>query len=215
MADLTIPVGTTSKRISVFIQDSSAGDGGGLTGLVFNTSGLSAYYFREDDGNAGGTAITLATATLGSFTSSGFKEKDATNLPGVYEFGVPNACLAAGSAWVLILFKGSTIGVVNRGILIQLTPLPVFAKNTAIAGFTFPLTDASGVAVTGATVTAKRSINGAALASCANSVTEISGGLYKIDLAASDLNGAVIALQFTASGAVDVNYTIVTQALTP
>jgi len=213
--ELNIPAGTTSKRIAVFIQDSAAGDGSGKTGLVFNTSGLACYYWREDEGNANATAVTLATATRGSFTSSGFKEKDATNQPGMYEFGIPDAALAAGAGWVAIMFTGSTPGIVPRIVMIQLTPLPVFAKNTALAAFTFPLCDSSGVAVTGATVTAKRSIDGGALGACANSVTEISLGVYKISLEASDLNGTTIELLFTASGAVDVNYTIVTQALTP
>jgi hypothetical protein len=215
MADFRIYVGTTSKRIPIFIQDSAAGDGGGLTGLAFGTPGLSAYYWRGDEGNAGATAITLATMTRGTWATGGFVEKDATNMPGWYEFGIPDAALASGADQVVIMFKGSTIGVVPRTIVIQLTPGPILAKNTALAAFTFPLTDSSGVKVLGATVTAKRSIDGGALASCANAVVEISGGLYKIDLAASDLNGTVIALNFTAAGAVDVNYTLTMQAITP
>jgi hypothetical protein len=215
MADFRIYVGATSKRIPIFIQDSAAGDGSGLTGLAFGTSGLTAYYWRGDEGNAGVTAITLATATRGTWTSSGFVEKDATNLPGWYEFGIPDAALAAGADQVVIMFKGSTIGVVPRIVVIELVPLPVFAKNKALANFTFPMVDTSGAAVTGLTVTAKRSIDGVALGSCANSVTEISNGLYTISLAATDLNGTTIELLFTGAGAVDQRFLIVTQAITP
>lgn len=86
-------------------------------------------------------------------------------------------------------------------------------KNTALSNFTFVMTDSSTNApLAGLTVTATRSIDGAAFGACANSVTEISSGFYKINLAAADLNGTVIALRFTASGANDRTMTVITQA---
>lgn len=84
-------------------------------------------------------------------------------------------------------------------------------KNTALANFTFLMVDTSDVPKTGLTVTAERSIDGAALGACANAVSEISNGLYKINLAAADLNGDVIALRFSAAGAKDRIIAIVTQ----
>lgn len=86
-------------------------------------------------------------------------------------------------------------------------------KNTALPKFMFMMIDSSDHAtpITGRTVTAERSIDGAAFAACANSVTEISDGWYYIDLAAADLNGDVIALRFAATGADDQGFTIVTQ----
>lgn len=118
--DLNITKGTTSKRISVFLQDAAAGDGSGLTGLVFNTSGLTWTYWREDAGNVGGTAVTLATATRGTWTSGGFKEKDSSLLPGMYELGIPDAALASGADWVVMMLIGAD-GLVPKIILIQLT----------------------------------------------------------------------------------------------
>lgn len=112
---LQFKAGTTSKRIEVFIQDSSSTTGAGLTGLTNASSGLTWYFGREDDGNAGGTAVSIVSATRGTFTSGGFVEKDATNMPGVYELGIPNAALAAGSTWVTMLLKGAT----------NMAPLPV------------------------------------------------------------------------------------------
>jgi hypothetical protein len=100
-----IKVGTTSKRIKVFIQDSSATTGAGLTGLVFNTASLTAYYIK--DGDSSTTAITLVTATLGTYTSGGFKEVDAINMPGVYEIGLPNAAIASGNCTHIFL-RGAT-----------------------------------------------------------------------------------------------------------
>ena len=64
---------------------------------------------------------------------------------------------------------------------------------------------------TGLTITATRSIDGAAFASCANSATEVSAGIYKINLAAADLNGDVITLRFSGTAADDRFITIVTQ----
>lgn len=105
---LSVVKGATSVLVRIFIQDSSSLVGAGLTGLVFNTSGLTCCRMRDDDGNAGATSITLATATLGTWASGGFKEKDATNAPGWYEFGIPNAALTTGSRSVGIHFKGAT-----------------------------------------------------------------------------------------------------------
>lgn len=75
--------------------------------------------------------------------------------------------------------------------------------NKALAAFMFIMTDSSGNAVLSATVSATRSIDGGAFAACANSVSEIGNGWYKINLAQADMNGTVIALRFTATGARD------------
>jgi hypothetical protein len=104
---LQLKTGTTSKRLGISIADASSNVGAGLTGLVYNSSGLTWYYWREDEGNAGGTSVTLATATRGTWSSGGFVEKDATNLPGEYEIGIPDAALAAGAKWVKMVLKGA------------------------------------------------------------------------------------------------------------
>lgn len=86
-----------------------------------------------------------------------------------------------------------------------------FKKNTALAKFEFPMTDSTTHAPkTGVTVTATRSIDGGAFASCANAVTELANGIYYIDLAATDLNGNVITLRFTGTASDDRLITIIT-----
>jgi len=107
LIDELILAGTTSKRIEVFLQDASSTTGGGLTGLVYNSTNLACYYSREDDGNAGGTVISLATMTRGTWATAGFVEKDATNLPGIYQLGIPNAVLASGAKWAKIYLRDS------------------------------------------------------------------------------------------------------------
>lgn len=104
MAKLSFRAGTTSKIVRVFIQDSSQTDGRGLTGLVFNSGSLTAYYIKE--GDASPTVITLVTATVGTWTSSGFVQIDATNMPGWYELHLPNAAIASGKSTGVML-KGA------------------------------------------------------------------------------------------------------------
>ncbi|CAN5264857.1 hypothetical protein BH10PLA2_BH10PLA2_00790 [soil metagenome] len=110
MAKLSILAGATSQSINVFIQDSSATTGVGLTGLAFNTASLVAYYTFAG-ANATATAITLATlaAVNSAFSSGGFKEIDATNMPGVYRLDIPNAALATSKGRsVVVMLKGAT-----------------------------------------------------------------------------------------------------------
>jgi hypothetical protein len=84
-------------------------------------------------------------------------------------------------------------------------------KNTAYAGFQFVMYDSTtNTPKTGVTVSATRSIDGAAFAATANSATEIASGAYTIDLAAADLNGNTILLRFTGTGANDSFVTIKT-----
>jgi hypothetical protein len=85
---------------------------------------------------------------------------------------------------------------------IRCDDIPGPKKNTALPAFEFPMTDATThEPATGLTVTVQRSIDGAAFANCANAAAELASGMYKIDLAAADLNGKVIGLKFTATGA--------------
>lgn len=115
---LTLKKGTTSKIIQIPIYDSSSTTGGMLTGLTYNSSGLTAYYNREGAAGAA-TSITLATATKGTWASGGFVAVDGTNMPGWYELDIPDAALATGANSVSIHVKGAT-NMVPVTILIQL-----------------------------------------------------------------------------------------------
>lgn len=115
MPKVSVVKGTTSYLARIFLQDSSSTTGAGLTGLTSASAGLVCSRSRDDDGNAAATAITLSAGTRGTWSSGGFVEKDSSQQPGVYEFGVPNAALATGSKSVLIYFKGAT----------NLAPLPL------------------------------------------------------------------------------------------
>jgi len=119
MAQISRQVGTTSQVTLLFVQDSSSTTGAGLTGLAHNTGSLTAYYKRSN--GTASVAITLANiTTLGTFVSGGFKEVDATNMPGVYEFHPPNAALASGADSVAILLKGAA-NMAPCPLIIELT----------------------------------------------------------------------------------------------
>ncbi len=106
MPKLAIKAGTTSKLVDIFVQDSSSNVGAGLTGLAFGTGSLTCYYYRE--GAASAVQISLLTMTLGTWTTAGFIVVDGTNLPGVYQLGVPDAAFAAGAKSCVIMLKGAT-----------------------------------------------------------------------------------------------------------
>lgn len=85
-------------------------------------------------------------------------------------------------------------------------------QNTALNGFTFVMTsDDTHAPATGLTVTAQRSLAGAGFSPCANSVSEVSNGIYTINLAAADVNAATVMLRFTATDADDLNIFLITQ----
>lgn len=102
MAKKQLVQGTTSHTEKVMIYNSSSG--APLSGLVYNTSGLTCYYILEG-GNAD-VAVSLVTATLGTWSSGGFIAVDGTNMPGLYEIGIPNAALT-GAKSVVVLLQGA------------------------------------------------------------------------------------------------------------
>jgi hypothetical protein len=97
--------GGTNRVEYVWILDSGSAVGAGKTGIAYNTASLTAYYVRR----AGSpVAITLATQTVtGAFSSGGFVEVDATNMPGLYRLDVPDAAFATGVNKVIVLLKGA------------------------------------------------------------------------------------------------------------
>jgi hypothetical protein len=138
---LDIKKGTTSKIIDIFINNSSVTDGSGLTNLAFNTGSLTAYYSLN---GAAATAIVipLITMTIGTWVAGGFVERDAINMPGVYQVGLPDAALT-GADSVLVYIKGaadmapnlSEIQLVDYnpydGVRMGQTALPNAAANAA------------------------------------------------------------------------------------
>jgi hypothetical protein len=85
---------------------------------------------------------------------------------------------------------------------VTLAPQQIVAKKNAAFNLFFVMTDQSTHAPkTSVTVTAKRSIDGAALGAASGTVTEIGDGLYMLAAAAGDMNGNSIAFEFSGTGA--------------
>jgi hypothetical protein len=94
---ITIAPASTSQSIELYL---------GATGLTFATSGLAAYYVRNQSAPV---AITLVTQTAtGTWASGGFAEIDSSAVPGVYRLDVPNAAFAAGASDVTIVVRGAS-----------------------------------------------------------------------------------------------------------
>ena len=87
-------------------------------------------------------------------------------------------------------------------------------KNQVYTNFTFPMIDSADhiTLKTGLTVTSEVSIDGSTFGATTNSPVEIGAtGIYKINLAAADLNGNNIMLMFSSAGADTRMINIVTQ----
>lgn len=97
--------------------------------------------------------------------------------------------------------------------------MSAYRKNVASQYVTFALVNASsGAVITGATIGSIgkfRTIDGAAQASMTGTVTETANGQYQMALSQADTNGNDIAWLFTYSGALPVNYNVVTTAGDP
>lgn len=139
---LLLKKGVTSQTALIFVPDSSSTTGAGLTGLLFNSASLTWYYYREAAGT-GATQVTLATMTIGTWATGGFIELDATDMPGWYEIGIPDAVLATGADFVGMVLKGAT-NMAQVNLEIQLTTLDM---NTVMRG-----TDSGATAANLATV---------------------------------------------------------------
>lgn len=86
-------------------------------------------------------------------------------------------------------------------------------KNIAGQRLYFCLVSATdGAALTGATVTARRALDGGAQASATGSVTELGNGHYRFDASQADTNGDHVGYLFTATGAIPVSANLVTTA---
>lgn len=86
-------------------------------------------------------------------------------------------------------------------------------KGAQFDNFEFMMVDSTDLNTpeTGITVTATISKDGAAFAACTNSVSEISGGWYKITLTSTEMNADAIALKFTGTGCAQRNVYLRTQ----
>jgi hypothetical protein len=104
--DYYAPTSTYNKAINIKAGTISYSEYVQLntTGLSFSTPGISASYVRSGAARVG---ITLVSQTVsGVWTSGGFVEVDAVNMPGLYRIDVPDGALASGANQVTLMIKG-------------------------------------------------------------------------------------------------------------
>lgn len=90
---ITLKRDTTANGVYIYLVDSSGSLNAGLTGLVYNTASLTAYYIKSN----ASIAITLVDTSVGVWIDGGFKEVDSTNMPGLYYFALPNTITSGGT----------------------------------------------------------------------------------------------------------------------
>lgn len=118
---ITIAPGSTSQSIELYL---------GATGITASTSGLSARYNRT---RTASVSIPLVARTIAqAWTSGGFAEVDATNMPGVYRVDLPDAALAAGADDVTIVVRGAS-GTNGAVMTVKLSSGGLTAAQTASA----------------------------------------------------------------------------------
>lgn len=198
MQQFLFSAGATSKTIDVFLPDSSSTTGAGLTGLVYNSAGLKAYYRIGPTGTS--TAVTLATQTVGgAYSSGGFVETDATNQPGMYRFDIPNAVLASNGVAVLYFSGATNLAPVPVQIQIGAAVDATSWAGTAITASSLPVATAAGAAG-GLLIAGSNAATTFATVTCTGAFT-LSDGLL---VSRSTLNGSAITAtgNGTGSGAV-------------
>ena len=182
-ADNASPV--TGATVTVTLS-ANGGAFGSPSGTVTEISN-GWYYLSATSGDVGSTngALLLHATCTGAQNTDDFHQI-VTDLP------------------------GGSVASVTAAVTLAAQQI-IFKKNTALNGFTFPMVNTGGAPVTGLTVTAQRSLDGGAVANCANAVTEVGSGLYTINLATTDTNANTIAFIFSASGAQTLFATATTQ----
>lgn len=107
--------------------------------------------------------------------------------------------------------KVDVVDTVVDAIKVKTDGLPVgFAKNVAFPNFMFTMVDADGIVMTGLTVAGTTSLDGVAFVGCANAVSEVGSGYYKINFTQAEMNGDIISFIFTGTAAQQRNITLVT-----
>ncbi len=182
-----------------------SGSVGSVTGAVGSVTGAVGSVTGNVGGNVTGSVGSVATGGIAaaSFAAGAIDAAAiATDAIGSAELAttavneIRDAILSDSTA-----FAGASIAAIKA----KTDNLPEgIKKNTALTNFEFFMADSTDhvTGKTGLTVAGAVSIDGGAFGALTNTpATEVANGIYKIDLAAADLNGTVVTLKFTSAGA--------------
>jgi hypothetical protein len=121
-SSVQITAGSTSRSLYLYL---------GATGLTATTTGLEAYYTKED---AAPVSIPLvAQTTTGAWISGGFAEVSAANQPGVYRLDIPNAAISAGYTQTVVTVRGASG---TNGAVVVIQEPPILGSQVRMGPFT-------------------------------------------------------------------------------
>ncbi|HSG63282.1 MAG TPA: hypothetical protein VLA24_17795, partial [Pseudomonadales bacterium] len=127
----------------------------------------------------------------------GFVEVSATNMPGVYNFGIPDAAIAAGAQWVIIMLKGAT----NMAPVVLEIELTAINNQDSVRGGMTALPNAAAAATGGLAVVDAAGAVKVQSGTAANQIS-LSSGL--VTLAGVTHTGAVIPTVTTTTTATNL-----------
>lgn len=205
LADLWIPGQGTVLPLTTGV---SLNNGGGGNVVLFDIDLASLTPFADDPEDF---AIILGPVSLGLMT--GIYQQVAT-----FSIGRRRLLKALGAETLVDVDNGGMVtadlspydrGHVNDmfNFLLSAPAAPAYGIKSGLelVGFPFALRQSADptLPATGVTVAAQRSLDGGAFSNCANAVSEISAGVYKITLDAADVTAArFVMLKFSGSGAI-------------
>ena len=205
-------VSPTSVILRVKLMDSSKTTGAGLTGLVYNSTGLNISTMKTADatttsytqaGSTIETISTLGTYAAPSATKCRFKEVDATNHPGVYEIQLADARFNATDSLIC-----SISGVTNLAQCdIEVECRNLAANVIQVNGTAQTARDlGASVLISSGTGTGQLSVTSGVIASNVTQIDGSANGTHATGMIPADVRDALgNAITTTASGVLDVN----------
>jgi hypothetical protein len=100
---LSIQAGSTGVSVNIFVQDSDASNGAGLTGLT--SSAVSAFY-AHPRAQAMEIPLVALSSAAATYSSGGFIEISSANMPGWYRLDIPNGAFASNSRCISVHLEG-------------------------------------------------------------------------------------------------------------
>src|SRR5215831_2913863 len=151
---------------------------------------LLVYLVDDTDGKTAETGVTVSAGDI-KISKNGAAEANHAGTwteiaGGLYYYEYTSGELDTLGFVTFRIVKTGVRTFVGVAQVVSLDPYVInvagIKKNTALNAFEFPMFNGGGDLVTGETITAQRTIDGGAIASCANAASEVgTTGIYKID----------------------------------
>lgn len=158
----------------------------GVHVVAIDTSADGTFYSAGSDFLVVLSAATIDGKTVNAVLAE-FSIQNRTQIANVTKIAGATVSTSTAQLGVNVVSSGAAAGVTG------------YKKNTAVTAFAFYMALTAGGAATGKTVTVTISKDGGAFAAPAGSITEISGGFYKINFTNTEFNADEIAFLATAT----------------